>query len=82
MELLKELASFYPDNLQLRQRLAIAYAQNNMKQQAIAEYDALGEMQLEKGFRDQAIQTIQAIINLGPDDIEGYRRLLGQISGG
>lgn len=82
LELLKELASFYPDNLQLRQRLAIAYAQNNMKQQAIAEYDALGEMQLEKGFRDQAIQTIQAIINLGPDDIEGYRRLLGQISGG
>jgi hypothetical protein len=39
-------------------------------------------MQLEKGLRDQAIQTIQAIINLGPDDVEGYRRLLEQIRGG
>lgn len=82
LELLKELSSFYPDNMHLRQRLAIAYAQNNMKAQAVEEYDALGEMQLEKGLRDQAIQTIQAIINLGPDDVEGYRRLLGQISGG
>lgn len=82
VELLKELSSFYPDNLHLRQRLAIAYAQSNKKSEAIAEYDALGEMQLEKGLRDEAIQTIQAIINLGPDDVEGYRRLLGQISGG
>ena len=82
LELLKELSSFYPDNLNLRQRLAIAYAQNNRKSEAIAEYDALGEMQLEKGLRDEAVQTIQAIINLGPDDVEGYRRLLGQIGGG
>jgi hypothetical protein len=66
----------------LRQRLAISYVQNNMNREAIAEYDALGEMQMEKGLRDQAIQTIQASINLGPDDVEGYQRLLGQISGG
>ena len=53
-----------------------------MNREAIAEYDALGEMQMENGLRDQAVQTIQAIINLGPDDVEGYQRLLGQISGG
>jgi hypothetical protein len=39
-------------------------------------------MQMENGLRDEAIQTIQAIINLGPNDVEGYRRLLAQISGG
>jgi tetratricopeptide (TPR) repeat protein len=82
LELLKELAETYPNNMSLRQRLAVAYAQNNMNREAIAEYDALGEMQMENGLRDEAIQTIQAIINLGPNDVEGYRRLLAQISGG
>ncbi len=82
LELLKELVSVHQEDMSLRQRLAVAYAQNDMIREAIAEYDVLGEMQLEKGLRSQAIQTIQAIINLGPADMEGYRRLLTQISGG
>ncbi|MBI1882544.1 MAG: tetratricopeptide repeat protein, partial [Chloroflexi bacterium] len=82
LELLKELTSVYRDDMFLRQRLAVAFAQNGMNREAIKEYDALGEMQLENGLRSQAMQTIQAIINLGPDDVEGYRRLLTQISGG
>jgi tetratricopeptide (TPR) repeat protein len=82
LELLKELTSLYPDDMFLRQRLAVAFAQNGMTREAIKEYDTLGEMQLENGLRSQAMQTIQAIINLGPDDLEGYRRLLTQISGG
>jgi tetratricopeptide (TPR) repeat protein len=82
LDLLKELASIYPEDMPLRQRLAVAFVQNGMNREAIAEYDALGEMQMENGLRAQAMQTIQAIINLGPDDVEGYRRLLAQISGG
>ncbi|MBE7475029.1 MAG: hypothetical protein DPW09_00975 [Anaerolineae bacterium] len=82
VELLKELTSIYNDDMSLRQRLAVAYAQNGRNREAIKEYDTLGEMQLENGLRSQAMQTIQAIINLGPDDAEGYRRLLAQISGG
>jgi tetratricopeptide (TPR) repeat protein len=82
LELLKELTSIYHDDMSLRQRLAVAYAQNGMNREAIKEYDALGEMQLENGLRSQAMQTIQAIISLGPADVEGYRRLLAQISGG
>ncbi len=82
LELLKEFSSIYPDDMSLRQRLAVAYAQNGMNREAIAEYDVLGEMQMENGLRAQAMQTIQAIINLGPDDVEGYRRLLVQLSGG
>jgi tetratricopeptide (TPR) repeat protein len=81
LELFKELSATYPDDMLLRERLAVAYAQNNMTREAIAQYDTLGEMQLENGLRDQAIQTVQAIINLGPPDVEGYRRLLAQISG-
>jgi hypothetical protein len=53
-----------------------------MAREAIAEYDALGEMQLEAGLREEAAQTIQTIISLEPDDIEGYRRLYSQIKGG
>ena len=82
IEFLKDLSSGRPEDMYLRQRMAIAYAQNGMTREAIAEYDALGEMQLEKGLRNEAIQTIRAIINLGPDDTEGYKRLLTQISGG
>ena len=82
LELLPELVSSFPNELQLRQRLAVAYVQNNMVDKAIAEYDTLGEMQLEQGLREQAIQTVQAIINLGPEDVEGYQKLLAQISGG
>ncbi len=82
VELLKDLRDSRPDDMNLRQRLAQAYVQNGMTREAIAEYDALGEMQLEQGLRDKAIQTIQAIIQLGPEDSEGYRRLLSQISGG
>ena len=82
VEMLKELTTHRPEDMYLRQRMAIAYAQNGMTKQAIAEYDALGEMQLESGLRDQAVQTIQAIINLGPEDVDGYRRLLAQLGGG
>lgn len=82
LDLLKELSSIYPEDMALRQRVAVAYVQNGLKREAIKEYDFLGEMQLEHGLRSQAMQTIQAIINLGPDDPEGYRRLLSQLSGG
>ena len=81
LDILKDLVATYPDDLALRQRLAVAYVQNNRTKDAIAEYDTLGEMQLEHGLRDQAIQTIQAIINLGPDDVAGYQRLLSKIGG-
>jgi len=81
LEILRELSGSHPDDMLLRQRLAVAYVQNGLNEKAIAEYDALGEMQLEHGLRDQAVQTIQAILNLGPEDVEGYRRLLSQISG-
>jgi tetratricopeptide (TPR) repeat protein len=81
MEFLKDLVFSYPNDVDLRQRLAVAFIQNDMKREAIAEYDVLGEMQLERGMREQAIQTVQSIIDLGPADIEGYKQLLVQIGG-
>ncbi len=82
LAVLREAVNARPEEMGLRARLASIYARQGMTKQAIAEYDALGEMQLEAGLREEAAQTIQAIINLGPDDIDGYRRLLVQIKGG
>jgi len=82
LELLRELVANYPENMMLRQRLAVIYSRHQLKKEAIAEYDALGEMQMEKGLWDEAAQTIQQILTLGPEDAEGYRLLLSKIRGG
>jgi tetratricopeptide (TPR) repeat protein len=82
LEVLREAVESRPEEMGLRARLAAIYARQKMVRQAIAEYDALGEMQLEAGLREEAARTIQTIISLGPDDVEGYRRLYSQIKGG
>jgi tetratricopeptide (TPR) repeat protein len=82
LSVLQDLVQTRPEEMGLRARLAAAYARQGMATQAMAEYDALGEMQLEAGLREDAARTIQTIISLGPDDVEGYRRLYAQIKGG
>ncbi len=82
LAVLREAVQTRPEEMGLRARLAAAYARQGTIKQAIAEYDALGEMQLEAGLREEAARTIQTIIKLGPDDVEGYRRLFSQIKGG
>jgi tetratricopeptide (TPR) repeat protein len=79
---LQEAVQTRPEEMGLRARMAAVYARQGMTREAIAEYDALGEMQLEAGLREEAARTIQTIISLGPDDAEGYRRLYAQIRGG
>jgi hypothetical protein len=39
-------------------------------------------MQLEAGLPDDAANTIEAIINLKPQNVENYRELLNKIRGG
>jgi tetratricopeptide (TPR) repeat protein len=82
LAVLQEAVQTRPEEMGLRARLAAAYAQQGLTKQAIAEYDALGEMQLEAGLHEEAARTIQTIIKLGPDDVEGYRNLYSQIKGG
>jgi tetratricopeptide (TPR) repeat protein len=82
LEVLREAVQARPEEMGLRARLAAAFARQRMTKEAIAEYDALGEMQLEAGLREEAARTIQTIISLGPDDVDGYRRLYSQIKGG
>ncbi len=76
LELLEELAREHPGRQILHARLADAYRAAGRQADAIAQYDALGEIQLDKGQTKAAIHTIKKIIDLDPPDIEGYKELL------
>jgi len=79
---LEELAREYPGKQALHARLAEAYRAAGRTSDAIAQYDALGEIQLDAGRVQDAIRTIQAIVDLNPPDVEGYLDLLQNLKAG
>ncbi|MCJ7568796.1 MAG: tetratricopeptide repeat protein [Anaerolineales bacterium] len=76
LSLLEDLAREYPGKQALHSRLAEAYRASGRTADAIAQYDALGEIQLDAGQTEDAIATIQTIVDLDPPNIEGYHDLL------
>jgi tetratricopeptide (TPR) repeat protein len=79
LALLEEAVRLQPQQMALRARLARAYIDASMKEEAIGELDTLGEMQLDAGLHQQARATINFIITLKPVNIEAYRQLLARI---
>ena len=77
--MLETLVTQRPNDMALRNRLAAVYRQLGRKVDAIAQLDALGELQLEAGMYQDACVTIKSIITLGPEDTEQYRVLLQQL---
>lgn len=77
--LLQEAVRLQPQQMPLRARLARAYIDAGMNEDAIHELDALGELQLDAGLRKQAMATVRFIISLNPKNIEAYRQLLAQL---
>jgi hypothetical protein len=63
----------------LRARMARAYIDSGMPDEAIRELDALGELQLDAGLRKQAMATVRFIISLNPKNVDAYRQLLAQL---
>lgn len=80
-QILEEMVKHYPNDTGLRKRMGDLYRQLNRKADAIAQYDVLGELQLEAGLISDARSTIKQIITLKPDGIEEYRKLLSQLGG-
>ncbi|NWG16941.1 MAG: tetratricopeptide repeat protein [Chloroflexi bacterium] len=80
-QLLEEQVAMYPNDTGLRSRLAAIYRQIGRKEDAIKQLDALGELQLEAGMHQDAINTIRQIVQLNPPGIEDYKRLLTQLGG-
>jgi tetratricopeptide (TPR) repeat protein len=79
LPLLQEAVRLHPQQMALRARLARAYIDAGMREDAVAELDMLGELQLDAGLRDQARATIRFIISLKPNNVEAYEQLLSQI---
>ena len=82
LDLLEELAREHPGKQALHARLAEAYRAAGRTSDAISQYDALGEIQLDAGQVRDAARTISIIISLGPPDLEGYRELLRNLESG
>ncbi len=76
LELLEELAREHPGLQSLHARLAEAYRLAGRTADAIAQFDALGEIQLDGGDVQGAIKSIKTIIEIGPPDVAGYEELL------
>jgi Flp pilus assembly protein TadD len=76
---LEELVRQRPDEAGLRTRLARFYQERGRKGDAIAQLDALGELQIRAGQTQKAAETIRAILALRPDSAESYRQLLAQL---
>ena len=77
--LLEEAVRLQPKQMALRARLAKAYIDAGMREKAVGELDALGELQLDAGLHEQATATIRFIISLEPESVESYRQLLSQL---
>jgi tetratricopeptide (TPR) repeat protein len=69
----------HPNEMGLRTRLARAYHGAGMIAQAIAQLDALGDLQLQAGLQREAIVTIRGIIALNPPNVAQYRQVLAQL---
>ena len=79
LALLQEAVRLQPQQMSLRARVARAYIDAGMREEAIRELDTLGELQLDAGLREQAIATVRFIISLQPDNVEAYQQLLAEI---
>ena len=79
LPMLEDLAREYPGRQAVHARLAEAYKAVGRKADAIAQYDALGEILLDAGDVKEAAKAIMTIIDLEPPDLDGYRELLKNI---
>jgi tetratricopeptide (TPR) repeat protein len=76
---LEQMVTDNPNDMALRSRLAAVYRQTKRNADAIAQLDALGELQLQAGLYQDACTTIKQIISLQPADVEQYKNLLSQL---
>lgn len=78
---MEELVLAHPEETTLLARLARLYQDQGRKDKALETYDRLAETQLEAGQTAQAIESIKALIAVGPDDPAPYQKLLAQLQG-
>jgi tetratricopeptide (TPR) repeat protein len=70
----------YPDRVFLRDKKAAIHLELGQKSQAIEEYDKVGELLLDSGNRQGAIEAIEKILALNPSNRDQYQDLVDQLS--
>ncbi|MCD4803624.1 MAG: tetratricopeptide repeat protein [Anaerolineales bacterium] len=78
-EYLVHLKEEKPDEAYIARQLVSLYKHLGLMDQAISELDNLGDMLLEAGRKQDAVQVIQEIISFSPSNIEDYQKLLEQL---
>lgn len=79
INLLEEMVETHPKESALVARLGRLYQDTGRRAEAIAQYDRLGELQLQAGQTAQAAETIRVILTLKPDDPGAYEQLLKEL---
>lgn len=79
ISLLEETIESQPAEMALVARLARMYQDIGRRNDAINQYDQLGDLQLQAGLTAQAVETLQIILALEPDDPSPYQKLLEEI---
>ena len=79
---LEELVKENEDQIVLRRALASQYQQSGQTDEAIAQLDAIGDLLIEEGKKDEAAEVIQQILLMNPPNAEEYRTLIQQLQAG
>jgi len=79
LEHLRVMVRRHPNDLDARQALAQAYAARGLREEAVAELDKLGELQMNQGLFQETLETIETIVALEPPNVDAYRQLLAQL---
>lgn len=78
---LESLVQENPGRIAVRRRLAEGYRQVGRNQEAIAEFDKVGEGLLAANDYRGAVESLEAILALNPPNREEYQAALAQIRG-
>jgi tetratricopeptide (TPR) repeat protein len=76
---LEQLVTAMPDDMALRSRLALVYKSTNRRMEAIAQFEALAELQLVAGLQKEACASLKQLLALQPADVATYRQLMTQL---
>jgi tetratricopeptide (TPR) repeat protein len=74
-----KLVEDFPDRRSFREMKAGLYLKEGQREEAIREFDAIGEMLLEAGDTQGALQAIESIVNLNPPNKDDYQGIMEEL---
>lgn len=77
---LDRLVVDYPERIFIRRKKAELHLKHGYNEAAIQEYDAIGELLLDAGDREGAIQAIRSILDLDPPNKVEYQEMISKLA--